>query len=188
MSISPPSPTIPLQPAPSSSPTFATTTLPKRRPDQDILYQADKRRRISSSSRNSSSSALAHSPELRRGGVNFTPRWSREPPSPFTGAGSSLAHGRGGSAEGEDHGILLGRTGSQGAFSAGGIEDRGIGERDRSASWSGRTRAASGTPFAYATPHSGLLDDGNGGDTEVEDGEGSESSWPGWEDGAMEAI
>lgn len=35
---------------------------------------------------------ISISPELERRGVNFTPRWSREPPSPFTS--DNLGEGR----------------------------------------------------------------------------------------------
>jgi hypothetical protein len=187
---SPPEAPVLGQPILSSSPPIANISLLKRRDrDPESQHQADKRRRISShSSRNSSSSAMPLSPELRRGGVNFTPRWSREPPSPFTAAQSANIPDMGNTAGDEDHGILLGRRGSQGAFSAGEDENEA---RERSSSWMGsRGRGASGTPFAYATPHSGVLDDvaGDREDTEVESEAGSESSWPGWDDGAMERI
>ncbi|EGP86374.1 uncharacterized protein MYCGRDRAFT_109766 [Zymoseptoria tritici IPO323] len=182
---SPPVARFPIAPPPSSSPHPVAAANPKRR-DREVEHKADKRRRVSSlSSRNSSSSALGPlgSPELHRGGVNFTPRWSREPLSPYTGGASSNPARGSSPAEFEDHGILLGRR-SVGAFPAGsreGLNDH-INER--------RGRAASGTPFAYATPHSGVMDDGTegGGDTEVEDeddddGAESETSWPGWDDG-----
>ncbi|KAF2487483.1 hypothetical protein BDY17DRAFT_342235 [Neohortaea acidophila] len=82
---------------------------------------APKRRRISLS------------PEAERRGVNFSPRWSREPPSPLTASEAAMAG-----------------TGANGS------------ENNKSPGSRSRQQRGS-TPFAYATPHSNSNYVGGGG-------------------------